>query len=48
MPRPYDDGGYSGGSMERPALRQLFADIAAHKVDVVVRSAPGLVIKSCH
>jgi DNA invertase Pin-like site-specific DNA recombinase len=24
----YDDGGYSGGSMERPALRRLLADIA--------------------
>jgi site-specific DNA recombinase len=32
----YDDGGYSGGSMERPALRKLLADIAAHQVDVVV------------
>jgi site-specific DNA recombinase len=32
----YDDGGYSGGSMERPALRQLLADIAAGKVDTVV------------
>ena len=32
----YDDGGYSGGSMERPALKQLLADIDARKVDVVV------------
>ena len=32
----YDDGGYSGGSMERPALKALLADIAAHSVDVVV------------
>jgi len=32
----YDDGGYSGGSMERPALKHLLADIAAGKVDVVV------------
>jgi DNA invertase Pin-like site-specific DNA recombinase len=32
----YDDGGYSGGSMERPALRQLLADIDAGKVDTVV------------
>lgn len=31
-----DDGGYSGGSMERPALRQLLADIDAGKVDTVV------------
>jgi site-specific DNA recombinase len=33
---PYDDGGYSGGSMERPALRQLLVDIDAGKVDTVV------------
>src|ERR1044071_453812 len=32
----YDDGGYSGGSMERPALRMLLADIDARKIDVVV------------
>jgi DNA invertase Pin-like site-specific DNA recombinase len=32
----YDDGGYSGGTMERPALRRLLADIAACRVDVVV------------
>ncbi len=31
----YDDGGFSGGSMERPALQRLMADIAAGKVDVV-------------
>ncbi len=32
----YDDGGFSGGSMDRPALRQLLEDIAAGKVDTVV------------
>ncbi|MFL6387938.1 MAG: recombinase family protein [Terriglobales bacterium] len=32
----YDDGGYSGGSMDRPALRQLLADIDDGKVDTVV------------
>jgi site-specific DNA recombinase len=32
----YDDGGYSGGSMERPALRQLLTDIDAGKVDTVI------------
>src|SRR5579883_1572926 len=31
----YDDGGFSGGSMERPALRRLLADIGAGKIDVV-------------
>src|SRR5438105_2583163 len=33
---PYDDGGYSGGSIERPALAQLMADIQAKLIDVVV------------
>jgi site-specific DNA recombinase len=32
----YDDGGYSGGSMERPALQRLLADIALGRIDVVV------------
>jgi site-specific DNA recombinase len=32
----YDDGGFSGGSLERPALRRLLADIEADRIDVVV------------
>jgi len=32
----YDDGGLSGGTMERPALKRLLADITAGLVDVVV------------
>ena len=32
----YDDGGFSGGNIERPALQRLLADIAAGRVDVVV------------
>jgi site-specific DNA recombinase len=32
----YDDGGYSGGTMERPALQRLLADIEADRIDVVV------------
>src|SRR5262249_27211783 len=32
----YDDGGFSGGNMERPALQRLLADIRAGKVDVLV------------
>jgi site-specific DNA recombinase len=32
----YDDGGFSGGSMERPGLTALLADIARGRVDVVV------------
>src|SRR3990170_1031251 len=36
LPAPYDDGGYSGGTLGRPALQRLLADIGAGKVDVVV------------
>jgi DNA invertase Pin-like site-specific DNA recombinase len=32
----YDDGGWSGGNMERPALRQLLADVEAGKIDVII------------
>jgi site-specific DNA recombinase len=32
----YDDGGVSGGTLDRPALRRLFADIENGLVDVVV------------
>ena len=32
----YDDGGFSGGNMERPALKQLLEDIDAGKVNVVI------------
>jgi site-specific DNA recombinase len=33
---PYDDGGVSGGTMERPALKRLLADIEEGLIDVVV------------
>jgi DNA invertase Pin-like site-specific DNA recombinase len=32
----YDDGGYSGGSMDRPALQKLLAEVEARRVDVIV------------
>src|SRR5262245_28581855 len=32
----YDDGGFSGGSTDRPALQELIADIKDHKINVVV------------
>jgi predicted site-specific integrase-resolvase len=32
----YDDGGYSGGSMERPAIQKLLDDVRAHRIDVIV------------
>ncbi|MGB7889808.1 MAG: recombinase family protein, partial [Xanthobacteraceae bacterium] len=36
LPTLYDDGGYSGGTMERPAMKRLIADIEAGQIDVVV------------
>ena len=36
VPDRYDDGGVSGGTLERPALRRLLADIEAGLVDVIV------------
>jgi site-specific DNA recombinase len=36
LPTLYDDGGYSGGTTERPALQRLLADIEANRIDVVV------------
>ncbi len=32
----YDDGGFSGGNMERPALQRLLTDIRAGRVDIIV------------
>src|SRR5690348_2795335 len=32
----YDDGGFSGGTMERPALERLLADISGDRVDTIV------------
>ena len=32
----YDDGGFSGGSMERPALQKLLADVQTGRIDVIV------------
>jgi site-specific DNA recombinase len=36
LPVQYDDGGYTGANMERPAMRRLLADVQAKKVDCVV------------
>ena len=36
LPERYDDGGYSGGNMERPGLKRLLAEVAADKVDIIL------------
>jgi DNA invertase Pin-like site-specific DNA recombinase len=36
LPACYDDGGFSGATMDRPALQRLLADITAGRVDTVV------------
>ena len=36
LPEVYDDGGYSGGNMQRPGLMRLLADVDAGLIDVVV------------
>src|SRR6202007_1081322 len=36
VPTRYDDGGYSGGTLDRPALKRLLEDVEANKVDTIV------------
>jgi DNA invertase Pin-like site-specific DNA recombinase len=36
LPKAYDDGGLSGGTLERPALQRLLADVAAGNIDNIV------------
>ena len=36
LPQPYDDPAYSGGNLDRPALKKLLRDIEAGRIDVVV------------
>lgn len=36
LPNRYNDGGFSGGNLERPALKALLVDVKAGKVDVIV------------
>ena len=36
IPKQYNDGGFSGGNMNRPALKQLLEDIAAGLIDTIV------------
>lgn len=36
IPEHYDDGGFSGGSLKRPALKRLIEDVEAGKIDMIV------------
>jgi site-specific DNA recombinase len=36
LPAAYDDGGFSGATMDRPGLQRLLAEITARRVDIVV------------
>jgi site-specific DNA recombinase len=36
LPKHYDDGGFTGGNIDRPALQRLLEDIEAHRVDCVM------------
>ncbi|GAA4762634.1 recombinase family protein [Novosphingobium ginsenosidimutans] len=36
LPERYDDGGLSGGTLERPALQRLLSDIATREIDIIV------------
>lgn len=36
LPTEYDDGGYSGGNMERPALKKLLLDVQNGLIDIIV------------
>ena len=36
LPDRYDDGGYSGGNMERPGLKRLLEDVADGRVDIIL------------
>jgi site-specific DNA recombinase len=43
----YDDGGFSGGSTDRPALQRLLNDVRAGKVDVIVVYKVDRLTRSC-
>ncbi|MDR1124102.1 MAG: recombinase family protein [Elusimicrobiota bacterium] len=44
----YDDGGYSGGNIERPALKELLADVSAGLVNIIVVYKIDRLTRSLH
>ncbi len=43
----YEDGGFSGGNTDRPALRRLLEDVRAGRIDVIVVYKVASMLKSC-
>lgn len=48
LPKHYDDGGFSGGSLDRPALHELIADIKKGLIDIVVVYKVDRLSRSLH
>jgi site-specific DNA recombinase len=46
LPKPYEDIGYSAGTLKRPALKRLLRDVAAGKIDCVVVHTLDRLIRS--
>src|SRR3979411_2493890 len=46
LPEKYDDGGYTGANLERPALRRLLTDIDAGQIDCVLVYKVGRLSRS--
>ena len=47
VPDLYDDGGFSGRTMERPALKQLLAEIETGRIDIIVVYKVDRLIRGC-
>ena len=47
LPDKYDDGGFSGGSLERPAVQRLLRDVEAGRIDCVVVYKVDRLSRSC-
>jgi len=48
LPQRYDDGGFTGANLERPALRRLLADIQAGQINCVVIYKVDRLSRSLH
>jgi len=48
VPTHYDDGGFSGGTLERPGLQKLLDDIKANRIDIIVVYKVDRLTRSLH